>query len=139
MITPGIDTFITLEEANAYHSKRLTATRWGALADEEKEAALVSAFTEIVSYESSTSTLDWENAPVGVKQAQAEHALDLSAGSQESEGLRIKKIGGDSGDVEFFEEEMENNLSLLVENLLRKSGYFYDVSASGGGYARIQI
>ena len=111
MITVGIDTYTTLEEANTYFESTLKYSAWSALPEDIKEICLKTACRKMETLlftgnkELETQLLEFPRdygTPQDVKSAQSELALWLyqnqnnQALSAQEMGIKSMSLGGES-------------------------------------------
>ena len=136
-LEPGVNTYGTLAEADAFHAARPTAAQWLLVGEPaERETWLIAAYDSINAIESSEV---WEPPfPSCVIKAQAVFALELynssvSSGDVEdliSSSARLKKVGPEDG-FEIFDDKTDIEdaavLSVAVDRFLNShdcSGHF---------------
>ena len=137
----GVDTFITLAEADEYFASRLDVDTWAAYDEQRKEASLRVAFDRITSSclcdfaEPYTS----ENAPPNVKKAQCEWAMGLSKAEEVDEisETDLSQLTAGPVTMEFTKQDSGGYTGLndYIKSLLRIGGCICDFdpdkSASG--------
>ena len=140
-LTPGVDTFATLEEADAYFAGRLDADTWAVYVEPTKEASLRAAYDRITA----SCLCDFadpytpENAPPNVKKAQCEWAMGLSKAEAIDEISETDLSSLKAGPVElkFVKQDSGGYTGLndYIKSLLRTGGcdcdFDPDQSASG--------
>jgi hypothetical protein len=140
-LTPGVDTFVTLAEADAYFAARLDAETWDAYEEQEKEASLRAAYDRITA----SCLCDFadpytpENAPPNIKKAQYEWAMGLSKGEDidELSETDLSQLTAGPVTMKFTKEKSEGYTGLndFIKSMLRIGGcdcdFDPDSSASG--------
>lgn len=140
-LTPGVDTFVTLAEADAYFASRLDADTWATYDEQVKEASLRAAFDRITA----SCLCDFaepytpENAPSNIKKAQCEWAMGLSKTEDVDEISETDLSSLKAGPVEMKFTKQDNGgytgLNNFVKSMLRVGGcacdFNPDESASG--------
>lgn len=142
-LTPGTDTYCTLEWADAYHAARPSAAQWIGIGSgpADRKKWLRAAFDDINALQYAEWSEPVDGYPVCVLKAQAEFALELylqSTGAEIAFPVRIKSLGEDEK-VEVFDSrssaEKAAILSAGVDRLLASGGCAgkFKVSGADGG------
>jgi hypothetical protein len=140
-LTPGVDSFGTLAEADAHFAARLEADTWASYDNQKKEASLRGAFDRITA----SCLCDFaapytpENAPPSIKKAQYEWAMGLSKAEDIDELSEIDLSELEAGPVnlKFVKTDSGGNQGLnnFVKSMLKTGGcacdFDPDTTASG--------
>ena len=128
MLSPGVDTFVTLVEADAYFASRLDADTWATYDEQVKEASLRGAYDRITA----SCLCDFadpytpENAPPNIKKAQCEWAMGLSKAEDVDEISETDLSSLKAGPVEmkFTKQDSRGYTGLndYIKSLLRTGG-----------------
>ena len=131
MITPGVDTYVTVIEADSYFLARYGYESWDALTDTVKEQALVSAFSQMNAMCTWFVTLA-SPYPQGIKDAQCEiaYAITVTGSTSTDAGDPLSELKAGSVTLKFEAGSSGNPLvNDLTEQLLSEYGL---CSGSGG-------
>lgn len=159
-ITVGVDTYVTVVEADTFLAKSIRATSWASLDNDTKEAALVSAAREmqtlpwIGTLTTPGQALSWPRSgvtdregqaissatvPQDIKNGQIEWAFVLAstpalegAGSA-AFGSNDKSYRAGSVAIEFFRQTDSPGVSPSV--VLRWIGHYLNLKSGAGAYA----
>lgn len=143
-IEVGTNSYVTLDEAEAYYSGSLNADAWFSADASKKEKALISAFRNMQTLNWKDPKPDPNNAPPKVKQAQMEHALQLLNGTAQfgsgatGTPAKTKKLKAGSAEIEYFQEPSISAIPDFVMLLLAdylESGAPGSVMPMMGGFA----
>lgn len=140
-LEPGVDSFVTLEEAGAYFAARPDAEIWAVYEEQSKEAFLRAAYDRITA----SCLCDFpepytpENAPPVVKKAQCEWAIGLSKAEEVTElsDTLLSQLTAGPVTMKFDNQDSSGNQGLndFVKALLRNGGCScdFDESAASEG------
>lgn len=159
-ITVGVDTYVTVAEADTFLSKSIRATSWAGLDTDTKEAALVSAARElqtlpwIGALTTPGQALSWPRSgvtdregqaissatvPQDIKNGQIEWAFLLAttpalegAGSS-AFGSNDKRYKAGSVEIEYFRQVDSSGMAPSV--VLRWIGHYLNTRSGAGAYA----
>ena len=128
-----MDSYATLEYANEYHAKRMTATRWDLFTDDEKERRLVSAsdFIDInFSFKDNLNIEARENgeAPKALMNATCEVAVLnelVSSRSREKESVKVDVIEVKYKDQDSGYSDALKRIALMLDSLLVKANSLF--------------
>jgi len=134
MITVGVDTYVTVLEADAYFSARYGYESWALLAETIKEQALVSAFSQM------NAMCRWfedmsDPYPQDVKDAQCEiaYAITVTGSTSTDGGDPLTELKAGSVTLKFEAGSTNNPLvSDLTSSLLADYGL-----CSGSGSTKL--
>ncbi len=137
-LTPGIDTFATLAEADTYHEGRPSAETWAAYDDQKREACLRAAYDRITA----ACTLCFDPvtgpAPQMVKNAQCELALQVSKLEEVEEISGSEVTEMKAGPVQFKFQPgsgATDGVTNLIKSWLARAGCSCDWSGAGSSSA----
>jgi hypothetical protein len=135
-LTPGVDTFVTLVEADAYFAARLDALTWADYDEQEKEASLrggydritASCLCDFADIQAPDGTYPYtpENAPPNIKKAQCEWAMGLSKAEDVDElsETDLSQLTAGPVTMKFTKEKSEGYTGLndFIKSMLRTGG-----------------
>lgn len=112
-ITVGVNSWITLAEADAYLATKLYADDWATTAQATREQAVISAFWRI--YSNSNYSIPKSSTDEPVKQAQAETAFYMLEYESEMKKRRaLQAAGVKEFEVSKFSETYEKGKASLL-------------------------
>jgi hypothetical protein len=127
-LEPGIDSFVMLEEADAYFAARLDSETWAAYEEPTKEASLRAAYDRITA----SCLCDFaepytpENAPPNIKKAQCEWAMGLSKAEDidELSEIDLSQLTAGPVTMKFTKQDSGGYTGLndYIKSLLRTGG-----------------
>jgi len=123
-ITPGVDTYVTILEADTYFAARYGYESWDPLADTIKEQALVSAFSQMNAMCTWFVTLE-DPYPQGLKDAQCEiaYAITVTGSTSTDSGDPLTTLKAGSVTLSFEAGSSGNPLvNDLTSQLLSEYG-----------------
>jgi len=132
-VTVGVDTWVTVAEADAYFARRVGATAWAALSSADKEALLVTAFNWLL-YDSALALSEGSDHPA-IRHAQMEAAWFLLNYREDYERRQALRASGvvSMGTRVWSETLSEVKKPANVFAALSKAG----VAAGGGVFVDI--
>lgn len=135
-IEPGIDSFVTLTEADVYFAARPDAETWAGYEEQSKEAFLRAAYDRITA----SCLCDFpepytpESAPPVVKKAQCEWAIGLSKAEEVTElsDTLLSALKAGPVEMKFANKDSSGNQGLndFIKALLRNGGCSCDFDES---------
>jgi hypothetical protein len=135
-LEPGVDSFVTLEEADAYFAARPDSETWEGYEEQVKEAFLRAAYDRVtgsclcdfseIEDPDGEYTYTPEDAPPNIKKAQCEWALGLSK-AEEVDVLSDTDLSGlKAGPVEFNFVKTDSSgyagINDFIKSLLLRGG-----------------
>lgn len=131
-LTPGVDSFVTLAEADVYFAERLEADTWDSYGDPTKEASLRGAFDRIMA----SCLFDFAepytpvNAPPIIKKAQLEWAIGLSKAEEVDElsDTDLSELKAGPVNLKFVKTDSGGNQGLnnFIKSMLKNGGCVCD-------------
>lgn len=137
-LTPGIDTFATLSEADTYHEGRPSAETWATYDGLKREGCLRAAYDRITAACTLSFDPATEPVPQMVKNAQCELALQVSKLEEVEEISGSEVTALEAGPVKFKFQPgtgATDGVTNLIKSWLARAGCSCDWSGAGSSSA----